>query len=280
MNHRILYIFIVTFSIINPLEGLCGVSNGGFEQQSSGNYFIDWSLSGGTYAGWQAGVTTPAKNADLKFTSWSAGNSISSVFYNATTQSQYDWFLLGASPTPTVKIPGFQLRSAAVNLTYPTGGSTTNGVVSGTSNKPSGWTTYSKRASQIQQTFTVTASDIDAIDGKIHIRMAIAPVLENPAHAIDEQPFFTVQLENNTTGRTGANPLYFLWNFANQSGVPWKTLTSAGTNSGANANYQYSDWQTLDIAPGNAFIRPGDSLTLTVLASGCLLGGHDAIHPS
>ncbi len=254
---------ILALICISSWRGECGVVNGGFEQEASGNYFTAWTLDGATYSGWQSGVTTPTSNVDLSFSSWSGANSISSIFYDAATQSQFDWFLQGATPTPTVKIPGFQLRSAAVNLTYPpgTGGSTAaKGKVSGTSSKPSGWDTFSKRASRIKQTFTVTASDIDQADGKIHIRMAIAPVLENPSHLIYEQPFFTVQLENNTTGRTGANPLYFLWNFANQPGVPWKTLTGSGSNSGANADYQYSDWQTLDISPGNAFIRPGDSL--------------------
>jgi Domain of unknown function DUF11 len=99
--------------------------------------------------------------------------------------------------------------------------------------------------------------------------------LQNPSHSENEQPFTAFQVDNNTTGRNGNNPLSFKWIYGGQSGVPWKSLSSPGTNQGSSNSYQYTNPQAYDIAPGNAFIRVGDSIKLTALACGCSLGGHE-----
>ncbi len=107
--------------------------------------------------------------------------------------------------------------------------------------------------------------------------LRIAPVLENPAHTAKQQPFYAIQINNLTTGRTGSNPLFFQWSYAGQAGVPWQTLSKKGSNSGSNATYTYTDWQNFDFAPGGGAngINVGDQIQLIVLAAGCSPGGHD-----
>ena len=92
----------------------------------------------------------------------------------------------------------------------------------------------------------------------MHIRFVAAPILQNPAHEANQQPFMAIQLNNITTGRTGSNPLFFQWSYGGQPGVPWQSLTQAGTNEGSASNYQYTNLQAFDISPGNASIHLGD----------------------
>lgn len=115
-------------------------------------------------------------------------------------------------------------------------------------------------ANSLRQTMTIASSDIDPFDGKAHVRFAIAPVLEDPLHAANEQPYYFVQLRNLTKNTT----LYQDFNASAQPGVPWKTVGS--TN--------YTDWQLVDIAPGNVGLAIGDSVELEVIASRCSLSGH------
>ena len=71
-------------------------------------------------------------------------------------------------------------------------------------------------ASSITQTATMVAGDV-APDGNIHMRFALAPVLQNPGHPDAEQPYFYVELTNVTKG----TKLFTQFNFANQPGVSW-----------------------------------------------------------
>lgn len=115
----------------------------------------------------------------------------------------------------------------------------------------------------MKQTMTVGAGDIDGVDGLAHVRFVVAPVLQDPGHDREEQPYFFVQLTNLTKGST---ILYQDFNFANQSGVPWKA-TSDGS-------IKYTDWALIDIAPGSAKLAPGDQVELEIIAAGCSKGGH------
>ncbi len=169
-------------------------------------------------------------------------------------------------------LPGTGLQSASINLRSVNAPLTKSGT-----GAIAGWTRIGQQATSVSQQITVQASDIDPIDNKVHVRFIAAPVLDNPSHSVNEQPFFAIQLNNITTGRTAANPLFFQWNFASQPGTPWKNLTlcGAGTNPGCRTTYQYTDWQAFDIAPGNAFIHVGDEIEVVVIASGCSQGGHE-----
>ncbi|HEY3355698.1 MAG TPA: hypothetical protein VGQ83_20775, partial [Polyangia bacterium] len=120
-------------------------------------------------------------------------------------------------------------------------------------------------ANQLAQTMTVGATDVDPTDGQVHIRFVVAPVLEDPGHPANQQPYFFVQLTNLTQG--GA-VLYSNFNFANQPGVPWKGFPAV------NPTYRYTDWQLIDVAPGSPAINMGDQVQLVVVAAGCSLGAH------
>lgn len=139
---------------------------------------------------------------------------------------------------PGVSYPLFGLKSARVNY-------------HGNAN----------RASAITQTATMGVGDIDPADGKAHIRFAIAPVLENPGHDPDEQPYFFVEVRNLTKG----TQLFHTFNFSNQAGIPWQTVGS----------YQFTNWQAIDIAPGAGVLDVGDQVQVTIIASGCGPSGHE-----
>ncbi len=117
----------------------------------------------------------------------------------------------------------------------------------------------------LAQTMTIAAGDVDANDNLVHVRFVVAPVLQNPVHAANQQPYYFVQLTNVTQNKI----LYTDFNLSAQAGVPWKTV-----NGGTPQEIDYTDWQLVDIAPGNASLGLGDSVKLEIIASGCSLGGH------
>jgi uncharacterized repeat protein (TIGR01451 family)/MYXO-CTERM domain-containing protein len=122
-----------------------------------------------------------------------------------------------------------------------------------------------ENVNSMAQTMTVGTGDVDPMDGKIHVRFVVAPVLENPAHAANEQPYYFVQVTNVSQ----ANAILFNdFNLSNQAGVPWKTVTTGGTS------YDYTDWILNDVSPGGTAIVQGDHIKVEIIASGCSLGGH------
>ncbi len=258
--------------------------NGGFEDTytpslSSPNATITgWTSTGYLFTGYAPGLTLPPKSlADITLQSApSAPNGISDIVFYNTPQFIPDWFLNSATPTTTtttILLPVTGTQTAMINLRV-----NSQPSVSGTSVKPQGWRTYGQQATALSQTITIIPTDLsDNSDNKAHIRFKIAPVLENPAHTAKQQPFYAIQINNLTTGRTGSNPLFFQWSYAGQAGVPWQTLSKKGSNSGSNATYTYTDWQNFDFAPGGGAngINVGDQIQLIVLAAGCSPGGHD-----
>lgn len=116
-------------------------------------------------------------------------------------------------------------------------------------------------ANVLKQTSVVQSSDVDPVDGKVHVRLTYAPVLEDPGHAAYEQPFFYVAVRNISRG----NALMFEdFAYANEPGLPWRTT----------GGLVYLDWRLADIAPGNGYLAVGDTVEIEVLAAGCSLGGH------
>jgi hypothetical protein len=97
------------------------------------------------------------------------------------------------------------------------------------------------------------------------VRIVLAPILQNTGHLATQQPYFFVQLTNVTRGNA---LVYSSYNFSNQAGVPWQTVTTPTTA------YGYTDWQLFDIAPSIPAINLGDTIDLQILAAGCSLGGH------
>jgi uncharacterized repeat protein (TIGR02543 family) len=137
-------------------------------------------------------------------------------------------------------------------LTVPrTGFGTQSGRVNGPTN--------SYLTSSIAQTTAMTAGDVDP-DGNIHVRFALAPVLENPNHTNREQPYFFVELTNVTKGTV----LFTQFNFANQPGVNWQTYNGV----------QFTDWVTYDVPLPPGQVDVGDQVKMEVFAAGCAQGGH------
>ena len=67
-----------------------------------------------------------------------------------------------------------------------------------------------------------------------------------PSHAQHQQPYIYITLRNVTRNTV----LWSTFNFANQPGVPWKTTSNS---------IQYTDWQAVDVAPGDAHLSVGDT---------------------
>ena len=119
-------------------------------------------------------------------------------------------------------------------------------------------------ANTLTQQTTVTAADIDHSDSKVHIRFAFAPVLENPnpVHPDAEQPYFYIGIKNITKGNA---PLFQNFNFSAQPGVAWQTSATG---------WLFTDWQLVDLAPGNGVLDVGDTIEFQVIAAGCSQGAH------
>jgi uncharacterized repeat protein (TIGR01451 family) len=124
-----------------------------------------------------------------------------------------------------------------------------------------GDTTPNYNANTLSQSTTITAADVDSTDNKVHARFAFAPVLQNGGHGPNDQPFFYIAVKNVTRGTL----LYETFNFSGQSGVPWQLAANS---------VQFTDWQLVDIAPGNASLAVGDTISLEVVAAGCSQSGH------
>ncbi|CAN5138720.1 hypothetical protein BH09MYX1_BH09MYX1_05330 [soil metagenome] len=141
-----------------------------------------------------------------------------------------------------VKFPRYGQNAAVVNFS--------NTVVGDTQN-----------VNTLSQTMTVGPGDIDPVDGKIHARFTIAPILENPNHAANQQPYYFVLMTNQSNGNTVLTQDFEV---SNAPGVPWQTAGSGAL---------YTSWQLVDLDPGSV-LAIGDVVDLKVIAAGCSLGGH------
>ncbi|MBK7861238.1 MAG: DUF11 domain-containing protein [Archangiaceae bacterium] len=195
--------------------------------------FEDGGLSGWTVTTYQnKGITyPPASRADLKLLD---GGTNKTRIITGPTESIIPSGLDGGA---SLRIPKYGLNAAVVNE-----------LGSG----------YNVNA--LTQQFTVTAADVDPTDNKIHVRFALAPVLNSGGHGAADQPYFWVTLTNITKNAT----LFGTFNFAEQSGVPWQTQ---GVNF-------FTDWQSFDITPGNVALAIGDTVKLEVIGAGCSQSGH------
>jgi hypothetical protein len=111
----------------------------------------------------------------------------------------------------------------------------------------------------LRQTDTVTAADIDSSDGLPHIRFAFAPVLDDPNHSPEQQPYFYVVVKNLADNSV----LFEQFAYSGQAGVDF--LPGAGS-------WKYLEFQDVDaVLPASAV---GQQIELTVIAADCSLGGH------
>lgn len=196
--------------------------NGSFEDAPA---MTGWAIT--SYLN-NSGIATfpPTQVSDLNLSPASA-NGLTQVFSGADPRT---------NNVLTVPRVGFGTKSARVN----------------------GPTAYYSTSS-ISQTTTMTAGDVDP-DGNIHVRFALAPVLENPGHANNEQPYFFVEITNVTKGTR----VFTQFNFANQPGVSWQSF--GGT--------QFTDWVTYDVVLPPGQVDVNDQVKMEVFAAGCSQSGH------
>ncbi|NCT66464.1 MAG: hypothetical protein GXC76_02345 [Rhodanobacteraceae bacterium] len=111
----------------------------------------------------------------------------------------------------------------------------------------------------LRQVDTVTSADIDPTDGLPHIRFAFAPVLDDPNHAPQEQPYFFVSVKNLADNSV----LFEQFAYSGQPGVNFQS---------GSGSWKYLPFQDVDaVLPLSAV---GQQIELTVVAADCALGGH------
>lgn len=219
-------------------------SNGDFESDSIGAMPpTGWTLN----AYLNPGITDTRPGVQtLASLNLAGGGTQMTYVVGGTAESQAD---PDVGTGGTLRFPKYGTRAAVINYGGMFGGGTGTG----------------RNTNALTQQMTVGLGDVDPTDNKVHVRFAVAPVLENPSHSYDSQPYYFVRLQNLTRGTT----LYSDFNASGQPGVPWKNFTDT---SGQAA--QYTDWQLVDISPGNASLAVGDQVELMVIAAGCSAGGH------
>lgn len=218
-------------------------TNGDFESDPIGTTPpTGWTVA----TGLNPGITDlrPASQTLASLDIGAGGTSMTYVVGGVAPESQLDPDL---GSNGTLRYPKYGLRAARLNY------------ASASSNGDN------RNLNTMTQTMTVGVGDVDPTDNNVHVRFAVAPILENPNHTYTEQPYYFVRLQNLTKNLT----VYQDFNASGQPGVPWKNFTDS---SGQAA--QYTDWQLVDISPGNAQLAVGDQVQLTVIAAGCSQGGH------
>lgn len=211
-----------------------------------------------------AGVLLVGQGAHANFVN---GDFETGAFSPAWTVSSY-LNNSGLSVVPPTQVSHLNLTAAGANgLSGVTTGAGTDANTGNAVSYPR-WGSHAARVnnasanyntSAIAQTVTMVGSDV-AADGNIHVRFALAPVLENPSHANNEQPYFYVQLTNVTKNTV----VFTQFNFANQPGVAWQTF----------GGIQYTDWNTYDVPLAPGVVDVGDQVKVEIFAAGCSLGGH------
>src|SRR5690606_11861993 len=145
--------------------------NGSFEQDWAG-----WTLESLRVPG-TISTFPPTTFSHLGTTSWTASDPGQSVVVGST---------VAPNTNNTLRTPLFGNKSARVG---------------------DGRTNY--RGASIRQTATMGVGDIDPADGKVHVRFAVAPVLDAPNHPANQQPYFFVEVKNVTKG----TQLFYTFNF-------------------------------------------------------------------
>ena len=193
--------------------------------------FSNGGFESNSYAGWTlAGGTNPGLAGTPAFTS-------ASVQIAGTTPGPASIVATVTDPrAPTIVLPRVGTYTAKVN-DEGTGALLT----------------------KLVQSDVVTAADIDPADAKPHIRFAFAPVMDDPGHSPDEQPYFYVGVR-----KVSDNSILFeQFAYSGQPGVNF--LQGSGT-------WKYLPFQDVDIVlPSDAV---GERIELTVIAADCSLGGH------
>lgn len=111
----------------------------------------------------------------------------------------------------------------------------------------------------LAQTDVITVADRDAQDNRLHLRFTFAPVLENPSHTPNQQPYFYVRVRNVTDSVT----LFEQFAYANQPGVNFQNGTG---------DWKFLPFQVIDaLLPDSALNK---QIETYVVAADCAQGNH------
>ncbi len=222
---------------------------------SSGATPSGWTLTMGNNTGvfGPNGSAASATNPPLTLADLNLGNT-GAVFYaaivGAATPYAFTDPATAAAPSP-FKFPLFSPNGLLLNDKLGNPVSTEQAMSSGKNNN----------AMVATKTYTVSAGEISANDGRAHVRLAIAPILESGGHPYEQQPYEFVQIQNMTNGGV---TLYTDFNSSNASGVPWLSYNTI----------YYTDWQLIDWSGPSQQIKQGDQIKITIVSAGCSQGGH------
>lgn len=193
--------------------------NGGFEQGD----FTGWTLGGGTNPGL--------------------------IGSEPFTYSSIPAVSLGSTPGPA-SIVGSIVDPQAPALLLPRVGSSTAKI----NDENTG-----ALVTTLTQQDALTNADIDNGDGLPHIRFSFAPVLDDPSHSPNEQPYFYVVMRKVSD----SSILFEQFTYSGQAGVPFEN----GTGS-----WKFLPFQNVDATLTLADI--GEDIELTIVAADCSQTGH------
>ncbi|CAN7249401.1 OmpA family protein [Pseudoxanthomonas sp. LjRoot143] len=213
------------------------IKNGGFEAQN----FSEWKLERYTRSSSALPTVPPTNSSQLTL-----GTVQETIASNNTVNTAF------GGNVRILTTPGTAANTGTNGVRYPFSGTASSQL--GGNGARAGYA--------MEQEATMVLSDVDPVDGKVHLRFAMAPVLNNPNHAAGQQPFFFVEVINLTKGNT---QLFHTFNYSNQSGIPWQSFGA----------YQFTNWQGFDISPGNGRLDVGDQIRLKVYVANCSAGAAD-----
>jgi uncharacterized repeat protein (TIGR01451 family) len=213
------------------------VKNGGFETQN----YAEWKLERYTRSSSALTVVPPTNSSQLTL-----GAVQETVPSNNTVNTAF------GGNVRILTTAGTAANTGGNGARYPFSG-TASSLMGGNG---------ARAAYAMEQEATMVLSDVDPVDGKVHLRFAMAPVLNNPNHPAGQQPFFFVEVINLTKGNT---QLFHTFNYSNQAGIPWQSFGA----------YQFTNWQGFDISPGNGRLDVGDQIRLKVYVANCSAGAAD-----
>jgi hypothetical protein len=157
--------------------------------------------------------------------------------------------IVGTTPGP-VAVLGAGLDQRAPNIRLPRLGSFTakiNDELGGAS------------VSILRQIDTLRPSDIDPRDNLAHVRFSFAPVLEDPAHRPEEQPYIYVRVRNVTDNQL----LFEQFTYSGQPGVQFLS---------GNGDWKYLQFTDVDATlPASAINK---QIEIYLVVADCSLGGH------
>ncbi|MFZ2234779.1 MAG: IPTL-CTERM sorting domain-containing protein [Dokdonella sp.] len=183
------------------------------------------------------------------YTGWTIGGGINPGLSGSPPFTGANIVISGSSPGPATVV-GAIVDPRAPTVLLPRAGTLTAKL----SDENGGQT-----ITTMTQVDTLTAADIDPGDGMPHVRFAFAPVLEDPGHTPDEQPYFYVSVTDMATSTV----LFEQFAYSGQPGVTY--LTGAGS-------FKYLDFQDIDVVLPIGSI--GSPIELRVVAAKCALSGH------